>query len=44
MELLSGFGVETFKTLVWVAAVIVGGLFVFGGPVTFSSEDRRQGY
>lgn len=34
MELLSGFSVETFKTLVWVAAAIVGGLFVIGGPLS----------
>ena len=34
MELLSGFSVETFKTLVWVAATVVGGLFVIGGPLS----------
>lgn len=34
MELLSDFSVETFKNLVWVAAFVVGGLFVIGSPLS----------
>lgn len=34
MEMLSEFSVDSFKNLVWVAAFIVGGLFVIGAPVS----------
>jgi hypothetical protein len=34
MEMLSGVSVDTFKSLVWLAAFIVGGLFVIGSPVS----------
>ncbi|MFE4833921.1 hypothetical protein ACFRAU_04470 [Arthrobacter sp. NPDC056691] len=32
MEVLSQLSVDTFKTLVWVAAAVIGGLFVIGRP------------
>lgn len=34
MEMLSGISVDTFKTLVWLAALIIGGFFVVGRPVS----------
>lgn len=34
MEMLSDFGVDTFRNIVWVAALIVGVLFVIGAPVS----------
>ncbi|MEA3549251.1 hypothetical protein [Pseudarthrobacter sp. C1] len=34
MEMLSGVSVDTFKNLVWLAAFIVGALFVIGSPVS----------
>ena len=34
MEMLNGVSVDTFKNLVWLAAFIVGGLFVIGSPVS----------
>lgn len=34
MEMLSDVSVDTLKNLVWLAAFIVGGLFVIGSPVS----------
>jgi hypothetical protein len=34
MEVLSGVSVDTFKSLIWLAALIIGGLFVIGSPVS----------
>lgn len=34
MEVLNGFGVDTFKGAVWFAALIIGGLFTIGSPIS----------
>lgn len=34
MELLGGASVDTFKNLVWIAALTIGVLFFIGGPVS----------
>ncbi|WP_158677187.1 hypothetical protein [Arthrobacter sp. PGP41] len=34
MEMLSDFSVDTLKTLVWLAAIIIGGFFAVGRPVS----------
>lgn len=34
MEMLIGISVDTFKALVWLAALIIGGFFVIGRPVS----------
>jgi hypothetical protein len=34
MEVLSGVSVDTFKNLVWLAALIIGGFFIIGSPVS----------